>query len=265
MNCKTKALIIINEAVQYEVFKNYFESSTKVECDVKKLNGIEAKEYIKINNDRYDVIIVDVQLPERDGISIINELYNEGCQNKYFLVSEYNTVFLKKITSIVPSIEAVFINPKEMKDIEDAILICNGYQEKKIETENDVEIKAIISKQLHKLGMPAHIKGYQYIREGIFQMFTNKGNVSKITKELYPLIAEKYDTTPSRVERAIRHSIEVSWSRGDYEVMESIFGNSVDFERSKPTNSEFISSVADAIILETKLKNADRVRQLSYN
>ena len=74
-----------------------------------------------------------------------------------------------------------------------------------------------------------------------------------------------YETTPSRVERAIRHSIEVSWSRGDYDVMESIFGNSVDFERSKPTNSEFISSVADAIILESKLKNKEMYRQLNYN
>ena len=138
-------------------------------------------------------------------------------------------------------------------------------REEQTESESELEIKSVISKQLHKLGMPAHIKGYQYIREGIFQMYTNSSSVTKITKDLYPLIAEMYNTTPSRVERAIRHSIEVSWSRGDYEVMESIFGNSVDFERSKPTNSEFISSVADSIILESKLKNSKRVQEINYN
>lgn len=265
MNCKTKALMIISEAVQYEVFKNYFNKTKRIECDVERLDGIQAKEYIKNNNDKYDVIVIDVQLSKRDGISIISELHNEGIDNKYFLISEYNTVFLKKITNVIPNIEAIFINPEIAKDIEDAIIICTNKEQKVIESTEEIEIKSIISKQLHKLGMPAHIKGYQYIREGIFQIFMNKGNVSKITKDLYPLIAKMYETTPSRVERAIRHSIEVSWSRGDYDVMESIFGNSVDFERSKPTNSEFISSVADAIILESKLKNKEMYRQLNYN
>lgn len=264
MNCKTKALIIINEAVQYEMFKNYFDNSTKVEADVKKLDGIKAEEYIKNNGNQYQVIVLDVQLPFHDGISIINNLHNHGYENKYILISEYNTIFLKKITTIVPTIEAIFIKPKYLNDIEDTIVLSSNTKNE-IETKDEVEIKSLISKQLHKLGMPAHIKGYQYIREGIFQIFTNSNKVSKITKDLYPLIADKYDTTPSRVERAIRHSIEVSWSRGDYEVMESIFGNSVDFERSKPTNSEFISSVADAIMLDSKLKNSKRVERINYN
>lgn len=264
MNCKSKALIILNEAVQYEMFKNYFDTSVKVEADIKQFDGIKAEEYIKKNENLYNVIVIDVQLPYRDGISIVNELYSKGSNTKFILLSEYNTVFLKKITNIIPTIEAIFIKPKYLNDIEDAIVFCNESNEK-VETTDEVEIKSIISKQLHKLGMPAHIKGYQYIREGIFQMFTNSTKVSKITKDLYPLIANMYNTTPSRVERAIRHSIEVSWSRGDYEVMESIFGNSVDFERSKPTNSEFISSVADAIMLDNKLKTSKRIKEVNYN
>lgn len=261
MNCKIKALMIINEEVQYELFKNYFKDTEKVEADIKKIDGEKAYQYIMEKGNDYEIILLDVGLPIRDGLSIVNELYKNNIKNKYILISEYNTSCLKKITNIIPTIEAVFINPKYLKDIENVIInSVNG--EEALETPDEIEIKTIISKQLHKLGMPAHIKGYQYIREGIFQMFTNGTKVNKITKDLYPLIAGMYDTTPSRVERAIRHSIEVSWSRGDYEVMESIFGNSVDFERSKPTNSEFISSVADAILLETKLKCS---KQVNYN
>lgn len=261
MNCKVKALMIINDEVQYELFKNYFKDTESVEADIKKFDGDKAYRYILENSSNYQVILLDVGLPKRDGLSIINELYKNDIKNKYILVSEYSTTCLKKITNIIPTIEAVFISPKYLKDIE-TVIINSANKETTYETQDEIEIKTIISKQLHKLGMPAHIKGYQYIREGIFQMFTNGTKVNKITKDLYPLIALMYDTTPSRVERAIRHSIEVSWSRGDYEVMESIFGNSVDFERSKPTNSEFISSVADAILLETKLKTS---KQVNYN
>ncbi len=261
MNCKVKALMIINDEVQYELFKNYFKESEKVVADIRKFDGETAYQYILEEGANYNIIILDIGLPKRDGLSIINDLYKKDIKNKYILISEYNTTCLKKITNIIPTIEAVFISPKYLKDIE-TVIINSASQEQVIETPDEIEIKTIISKQLHKLGMPAHIKGYQYIREGIFQMFTNGTKVNKITKDLYPLIAGMYDTTPSRVERAIRHSIEVSWSRGDYEVMESIFGNSVDFERSKPTNSEFISSVADAILLETKLKCS---KQVNYN
>lgn len=264
MNCKQKALIVVNEAVQYELFKNYFKDSTKVEAVIKNFDGEKAYKFISEHGSEYNMIVLDVQLEHRDGISIINDLYKEGLSYNYILISDYNTVYLKKISSILPTVHGVFINPKYIKDIEEAIVLSAGNKEVK-NSDDEIEIKTVISKQLHKLGMPAHIKGYQYIREGIFQLFTTENKSTKITKELYPLIADKYNTTPSRVERAIRHSIEVSWSRGDYEVMESIFGNSVDFERSKPTNSEFLSSVADAILLESKMNRRIGKNQVNYN
>ena len=98
--------------------------------------------------------------------------------------------------------------------------------------------------------MPSHIKGYQYIREGITLVYENPELVGGITKELYPEIAKKYETTVSRVERAIRHAIEVSWNRGNWQLMEEIFGHSVDIDKAKPTNSEFIVTVADKLRLE---------------
>ena len=103
---------------------------------------------------------------------------------------------------------------------------------------------------LHELGMPSHIKGYQYIREGISMIYDNPSIIGGITKELYPELATKFDTTVSRVERAIRHAIEVSWNRGNWDYMEEIFGHSVDIDKAKPTNSEFIVTVADKLTLE---------------
>ncbi|MGM9834758.1 MAG: sporulation initiation factor Spo0A C-terminal domain-containing protein [Bacilli bacterium] len=263
MNCKQKALIVVSEAVQYELFKNYFKDSTNVEADVKNFDGEKAYDFIKEHGKKYNMIVLDVGLEHRDGISIINDLYQEGLTYNYILISAYNTVLLKKITSILPTIHSVFINPKYIKDIELAIINANNSKYKS--SDDEIAIKTIISKQLHKLGMPAHIKGYQYIREGIYELFTTGNKSTKITKELYPHIADMFNTTPSRVERAIRHSIEVSWSRGDYEVMESIFGNSVDFERAKPTNSEFLSSVTDAILLENRMQKSIIRNQVNYN
>ena len=98
--------------------------------------------------------------------------------------------------------------------------------------------------------MPSHIKGYQYIRDGIVMIYNNPDIIGGITKELYPDVATKYNTTVSRVERAIRHAIEVSWNRGNWDLMEEIFGHSVDIDKAKPTNSEFIVTIADKLRLE---------------
>ena len=120
---------------------------------------------------------------------------------------------------------------------------------------NDIDfynsnLQVSITKILHELGIPSHIKGYQYIREGIGIVFENPDTIGGITKELYPELADKYDTTVSRVERAIRHAIEVSWNRGDWDLMEEIFGHSVDIDKAKPTNSEFIVTIADKLRLD---------------
>ena len=103
---------------------------------------------------------------------------------------------------------------------------------------------------LHELGIPSHIKGYQYIREAVNIIFENPSVIGGITKELYPELAQKFNTTTSRVERAIRHAIEVSWNRGNLDFMEEIFGYSVDIDKAKPTNSEFMVTIADKLRLD---------------
>ncbi len=119
--------------------------------------------------------------------------------------------------------------------------------------EKEVEnLEALVTNIIHEIGVPAHIKGYQYLREAIMMVVNDIDIINQITKQLYPDIARKFKTTPSRVERAIRHAIEVAWGRGQTDVVESIFGYTVSAAKGKPTNSEFIAMIADKLRLELK-------------
>ena len=111
-------------------------------------------------------------------------------------------------------------------------------------------LEALVTNVIHEIGVPAHIKGYQYLREAIMMVVNDIDIINQITKQLYPDIARKYKTTPSRVERAIRHAIEVAWGRGQTETVESIFGYTVSAAKGKPTNSEFIVTLADKLRIE---------------
>ena len=144
------------------------------------------------------------------------------------------------------------LKPFELADLEKRIIeLREGkkFAGKSIDLYHN-NLQKSITNTLHELGVPSHIKGYQYIREGITLVYEKPELVGGITKELYPEIAVKYETTVSRVERAIRHAIEVSWNRGNWQLMEDIFGHSVDIDKAKPTNSEFIVTVADKLRLE---------------
>ena len=149
-----------------------------------------------------------------------------------------------------PLVNRINAKLENLFDLEDKILDTFTTSSKKSINILSNNLQISISKMLHELGMPSHIKGYQYIREAISMVYDNPDIVGGITKELYPELATKFDTTVSRVERAIRHAIEVSWNRGDWDLMEEIFGHSVDIDKAKPTNSEFIVTVADKLRLE---------------
>ena len=144
------------------------------------------------------------------------------------------------------------LKPFELSELEKRVLELSegiSYDSKTVDLHhNNLQIST--TKILHELGVPSHIKGYLYIREGIMMLYERPEVIGGITKELYPEIASKFNTTVSRVERAIRHAIEVSWNRGNWQLMEDIFGHSVDIDKAKPTNSEFIVTVADKLRLE---------------
>lgn len=124
-------------------------------------------------------------------------------------------------------------------------------QAAKAQKEDEVirDLEQDVTNMIHEIGVPAHIKGYQYLREAIMMSVEDPGMISSITKILYPTIAKRFQTTPSRVERAIRHAIEVAWSRGRMETLDALFGYTIDTGKGKPTNSEFIALIADKIRL----------------
>ena len=183
---------------------------------------------------------------------VLEKLNEKGINKNVIVLTSYNDP--KIIRDVSESLASYFIlKPFELPDLEQKIINVVSKDDKKHES-YDLKygnLQIAITKILHDLGIPSHIKGYQYIREGIGIVYNKPETVGGITKELYPELASKFDTTVSRVERAIRHAIEVSWNRGSWDLMEDIFGNSVDIDRAKPTNSEFIVTIADKLKLET--------------
>ena len=137
-------------------------------------------------------------------------------------------------------------NRRNMKDVHQGVTMENdrSYTPQSLEEE--------VTEMIHEVGVPAHIKGYQYLREAIIMSVNNMDMLNSITKVLYPGIAKKYQTTPSRVERAIRHAIEVAWSRGKMDTLDELFGYTISNGKGKPTNSEFIALITDKIRLQMK-------------
>ena len=125
-------------------------------------------------------------------------------------------------------------------------------RELKTPERRNAELESVVTDIIHEIGVPAHIKGYQYLREAIILTINDMEMINAVTKVLYPTVAKKFDTTPSRVERAIRHAIEVAWDRGDIEVLQKFFGYTVSNIKGKPTNSEFIAMIADCLSLRRK-------------
>ena len=202
-----------------------------------------------IKENKYDVILLDLIMPKKDGIGVLEEFKGKNINSNIIMLTSYNSPQVIRSASEY-GIKYYMLKPFDLVDLENRILdVCKVKDNKIINIfQNKLEIS--ITRMLHELGMPSHIKGYQYIRDGIVMIYNNPDIIGGITKELYPDVASKYNTTVSRVERAIRHAIEVSWNRGNWDLMEEIFGHSVDIDKAKPTNSEFIVTIADKLRLE---------------
>lgn len=246
---KIKVLMIDDNVNLVEMISDYFENHSKIEIVGSANDGVEGLKIIKEGKLKYDLIILDLIMPKKDGIAVLKELKDSNIMANVIVATSYNAPdTIRKVSEY--GAKYYILKPFELPDLEEKILdTFNTSNSKSINLiSNNLQIS--ISKMLHELGMPSHIKGYQYIREAISMVYDNPEIVGGITKELYPTLAGKFDTTVSRVERAIRHAIEVSWNRGDWDLMEEIFGHSVDIDKAKPTNSEFIVTVADKLRLE---------------
>ena len=202
---------------------------------------------------RYDIIICDLWIPGLDGIGIIKAVKKLSPETSFILMSPINKeavlmeateagadiCILKPIseTSLISHVEAITRTREKAKD-------------EFASARPDIE--SHVTKIIHQIGVPAHIKGYQYLRTAIIMTINDNEIINSVTKVLYPSVAKKYKTTTSRVERAIRHAIEVAWDRGDVDTLNSYFGYTIQNSRGKPTNSEFIAMIADNLRLKYK-------------
>ena len=246
---KIKVLVIDDNIALTEMVKEYFKDSSEIEIVECCYNGEEGIKKIDELEGKYDVILLDLIMPKKDGISVLEDLKERNIHKNIIVETSYNSPEVIRNVSEY-GVNYYILKPFDLPDLEKRILdIFKSVSKKGINlAHNNLEIS--ITRMLHELGMPAHIKGYQYIRDGIIMIYNNPDIIGGITKELYPDVASKYNTTVSRVERAIRHAIEVSWNRGNWDLMEEIFGHSVDIDKAKPTNSEFIVTIADKLRLE---------------
>ena len=218
----------------------------------KAKNGEEAYDVIRKNNP--DVVILDLIMPKMDGLSLMDKIHNAisnesviqdafGFGAGYYMLKPFE---MDMIVDRVKSAKSYNRRIPENKKFVDANEDKRQFMERNIES----DVTAII----HDVGVPAHIKGYQYLREAIIMSVNDTEMLNSITKILYPTIAKKYQTTSSRVERAIRHAIEVAWNRGRMDTIDELFGYTINAEKGKPTNSEFIALIADKIRLEYKCR-----------
>ena len=218
-----------------------------------------------------DIAILDVIMPHLDGIGVLEKINNSNDLNKKPICIMLSAVGQDKITgkAIALGAEYYVVKPFDIELLIQRIRDIKNFKPKDSNnflssenkktpyinvntTKTEDHLEALVTNVIHGVGVPAHIKGYQYLREAIMLVVNDIDVINQITKTLYPEIAQKFKTTPSRVERAIRHAIEVAWGRGEVDLMENIFGYTVSAAKGKPTNSEFIAMIADKLRLELK-------------
>ncbi len=254
MENKIRVLMIDDNENVINLAKEHFSSHAVIDIALTSTDGLEGYKMILGREKDYDVIVMDLIMPNRDGLSILEDLHKRGLNKKIIVLTSYSKdTAISKVSDY--GVNYYMLKPFNIKDLEKRIIDIS--KNKKYDSTygnvSDKKIELSITNILHSLGVPSHIKGYQYIRDSIYLMYKKPSLVGGITKELYPEIANRYETTASRVERAIRHAIEISWNRGDYDLMEEIFGHSVDYDKAKPTNSEFIATIADKLRLDQTL------------
>lgn len=240
----------------------YLKTQTDLEVCGVAYDGEEAFGMVELT--KPDVLVMDIIMPKCDGLGLLKRLARLRPENKPVCIA-VSITGSSRIMEAVTQLGADYflLKPQTDEAIADTIRNFAGLQRSVAappqtastlvsSPAQSYDLETIVTDYIHELGVPAHIKGYQYMRSAIMMVVENMELLNYITKQLYPEIAKQYSTTSSRVERAIRHSIEVAWNRGRPETMNEIFGYTIDNGKGKPTNSEFIAMVADRVRLKLK-------------
>ncbi len=260
---KLNVAIADDNEILLDLLEEIIKSDDELNVVGKARNGEEA--YGIIKNKEPDVVLLDIVMPKMDGLCVMNKVKKDASIKKQPAFIMISAIGQESITEDAFEMGA---NYYIMKPFDNEVIInrikrtrdkkpLHKSSEKYIPLERASEIKernleADVTNIIHEIGVPAHIKGYQYLRDAIMMSVEDMDMLNSITKILYPTIAKKYQTTSSRVERAIRHAIEVAWSRGKMDTIDELFGYTINTGKGKPTNSEFIALIADKIRLEYK-------------
>lgn len=253
-----KVVIADDNRKMVDVIKEVVDDEEDLEVVGVATNGEETLDVIKKTSP--DVVLLDIIMPQLDGISVMQKVREDkNCTKPAFVV--ISAVGMEDVTEAAFSKGAAYYI---MKPFDNDMLI-NRIRYVGMARKSPLEVKKPVVKDIavhkknmleneitgmiHEIGVPAHIKGYQYLRESISLAVNEPDIINSVTKVLYPTIAKRFETTPSRVERAIRHAIEVAWNRGNPDVLNNLFGYTISNGKGKPTNSEFIALIADNIRL----------------
>lgn len=270
MKEKVTVLIADDNEEFSKTLASYINAQGEMEVIARVKDGTEAVDIIL--NESPDIVLLDVIMPHLDGLGVLENINKVKCAKKPICIM-LSAVGQDKITKKAVELGAQYyiVKPfdielliKRMKELRfyKPVQTNSNFITKEIKSQyielpgegakTQENLEALVTNVIHEVGVPAHIKGYQYLREAIMMVVNDIDVINQITKSLYPQIAGKFNTTPSRVERAIRHAIEVAWGRGQQEAVENIFGYTISASKGKPTNSEFIAMIADKLRLELK-------------
>ena len=272
MNEKITVLVADDNSDFTMTLSNYLEKEEQIQIVGIARDGNEA--YDMAVNLKPDILLLDIIMPHLDGLGVLEKLGETNLEKRPLSII-LSAVGQDKITQKAIALGAQYyiVKPfdinvliKRMKELKNyqPVQFKGAFVTREIKSQyidiapdqkkNEENLEALVTNIIHEVGVPAHIKGYQYLREAIMMVVKDTEVINQITKQLYPEIACKYKTTPSRVERAIRHAIEVAWNRGNTETLNDLFGYTISNRKGKPTNSEFIALIADKIRLEYNIK-----------
>jgi two-component system response regulator (stage 0 sporulation protein A) len=257
-----KVLVADDNREFCSILKDYFTNEPDFEIVDICSNGMEVLDVLA--KKEVEVLILDLIMPYMDGIGVLEKIdaLNLNPRPKIIILTAFGQ---ESITQKAERLGADYyiLKPFNLQVLGDRVRQVARDIRPSIEKRSSVTVaipnripknlEVEVTRIIHEIGVPAHVKGYQYLRAAIMLVTEEINYLGAVTKELYPTIAKKYDTTPSRVERAIRHAIELAWDRGDMDRINKFFGYTINGEKGKPTNSEFIAIIADKLRLEAKV------------
>lgn len=254
MNAKIKVMIA-DQSKQFGTecalaLKSYGYDVINVKKDGKEL-------FSAVEKQLPDAVIMDAFMPGTDALGVLQSMTGLKPENKPVSVVISGSDNERLGTKLLAQgADYYFIKPVDFHILAERIKqLLEWNEEQPVPPRQGKDLEVTISEVLHQIGVPAHIKGYRYLRYSIMLCVQDASALGAITKYLYPTVAKHFQTTPSRVERAIRHAIEVAWDRGDVDVLTAYFGYTIQSDRGKPTNSEFIAMISDKLRLEMKVTN----------